>query len=62
MNPIERFQLEQTRRQFLGRAATGIGTVALANLLNPRLLAETIDDVWRGITNPPHGIPKAKRV
>ncbi|GMV95196.1 MAG: hypothetical protein AMXMBFR82_49740 [Candidatus Hydrogenedentota bacterium] len=62
MNPIERLQLEQTRRQFLGRAATGIGTVALANLLNPRLLAETVDDVWRGITNPPHGIPKAKRV
>lgn len=62
MNPIEHFQLEQTRRQFLGRAATGIGTVALASLLNPRLLAETVRDVWRGVANPPHGTPTAKRV
>lgn len=62
MNPVERYQLEQTRRQFIGRAATGIGTVALASLLNPRLLAETVDSVWRGVTNPPHVIPKAKRV
>jgi hypothetical protein len=62
LNPIEHFQLEQTRRQFLGRAATGIGTVALASLLNPRLLAETVRDVWRGVANPPHGTPTAKRV
>jgi hypothetical protein len=62
VNPAERYQLEQTRRQFLGRAATGIGTVALASMLNPRLLAETVDSVWRGVTNPPHVIPKAKRV
>lgn len=62
MNPTERFQLEQTRRQFLGRAATGIGSVALASLLNPRLWAQTIDDVWRGVTNPPHVTPRAKRV
>ena len=62
MNPIERFQLQETRRQFLGRAATGIGSVALASLLNPRVLAETVDDVWRGITNPPHVTPRAKRV
>jgi hypothetical protein len=62
VNSVEHFQLEQTRRQFIGRAATGIGTVALASLLNPRLLAETVDSVWRGVTNPPHVIPKAKRV
>ncbi len=63
MNPFERFQLRETRRQFLGRTATGIGTVALASLLNPRIWAETLnDDVWRGITNPPHFTPRAKRV
>ncbi|MCC6695918.1 MAG: DUF1501 domain-containing protein [Candidatus Hydrogenedentes bacterium] len=55
-------RLNETRRQFLGRAATGIGTVALASLLNPRLLAETPGDMWRGVTNPPPVIPRAKRV
>ena len=29
----------QTRRHFFGRAATGIGTAALASLLNPQLFA-----------------------
>lgn len=62
MNPLERVRLNETRRQFLGRAATGIGTVALASLLNPRLLAETTGDTWRGVTNPPPVIPRAKRV
>ncbi len=34
-------QAQNNRRQFLGRSATGIGTAALASLLNPDLLAET---------------------
>ncbi|MEC9091211.1 MAG: twin-arginine translocation signal domain-containing protein, partial [Planctomycetota bacterium] len=29
------FLLDQTRRQFLGNSSTGIGTAALATLLNP---------------------------
>jgi hypothetical protein len=48
--------LDITRRQFLGRAATGIGTAALASLLNPRLLAS------QGFAGMPHFAPKAKRV
>src|SRR5947207_8796783 len=51
-----------TRRQFFGRCATGIGTVALASLLNEKLLAAA------GLTaanplapKPPHFAPKAKR-
>jgi hypothetical protein len=40
-----------TRRQFFGRTATGIGTAALASLLNPRLLAA-----------PTHFAPRAKHV
>ena len=39
MTPHQRYVLRQTRRAFLGRAATGIGGVALASLLNPRLFA-----------------------
>ena len=41
----------ETRRQFLGRAATGIGTAALASLLNSESLA-----------NSTHFVPRAKRI
>ena len=44
----------QTRRQFLGRTSAGIGSVALASLLNPRLFA--------GLVGFPNFAPKAKRV
>ncbi len=40
-----------TRRHFFGRTATGIGTAALASLLNPKLMA-----------SPTHFAPKAKHV
>jgi len=36
MNPLREHQLMMTRRQLLGRAATGIGTVALGSLLAGR--------------------------
>src|SRR5688500_11195645 len=49
-------RLDLTRRQFLGRTATGIGAAALASLLNPRLFAA------RALTGLPHFAPKAKRV
>ena len=41
MNPFNAMQLQLTRRHFLGRAAKGIGSLALASLLNPRLFADT---------------------
>lgn len=63
MDPFTENSLRLTRRHFLGRAATGIGSVALASLLNPRLLAESKpDDAWRGVINPLHFAPRAKRV
>ena len=46
--------LALTRRQLLGRGATGIGSLALASLLRPGLLA--------GPAAAPHFAPKAKRV
>ncbi|MEK7674276.1 MAG: DUF1501 domain-containing protein [Verrucomicrobiota bacterium] len=67
MNPFELFKLQQTRRTFLGQTATGIGSLALASLLNPLLMAAgksnlKPEDKWRGVVNPLHFPAKAKRV
>ncbi len=60
------FQLSVNRRTFLTRSAYGLGGLALASLLNPRLLAtESVpagDSRWRGIVNPPHFPVRAKRI
>ena len=48
--------LDITRRQFLGRASTGIGAAALASLLNPQASAAP------GSAGLPYFAPKAKRV
>jgi hypothetical protein len=58
MNPPGFDPLQITRRQFLGRAATGIGAAALASLLNPNLLAGP--DAVKPLL--PHFAPRAKRV
>jgi hypothetical protein len=55
------------RRTFLGRSTTGIGTLALASLLDPRLIAGAPDrsitqDRWKGMIGSPHFAPRAKRV
>ena len=46
MDPIREQQLLLTRRHFFGRAATGIGTAALASLVNPRLFAGQPEGGW----------------
>jgi hypothetical protein len=51
-----------TRRQLLGRAATGLGSVALGSLLNPRLFAEESRTTSGGLEGFPNFTPKAKRV
>src|SRR6187551_3303395 len=58
---------QQTRRAFLGRAAHGVGKVALASLMSPAFLAAAAEakknsDKWTGVVNPFHYTPKAKRV
>jgi Protein of unknown function (DUF1501) len=54
------------RRAFLGRSTTGIGTLALASLLEPELLkgAERgrSNEHWTGVVRPLHLAPKAKRI
>src|SRR5690348_11762814 len=51
MDPRIEHQLLLNRRRFFGRTATGIGTVALASLLNPKLLSAAT-----------HFAPRAKHV
>ena len=46
-----------TRRRFLTRTSAGLGSMALASLLNPKLLSSPAEGV-----KPPHFAPKAKRV
>src|SRR4051812_263124 len=63
-NPDE-FALNINRRTFLGRAAYGLGGMALASLLNPNLIGGdqgVVDGKWRGMINPPHYPVKAKRI
>jgi len=57
---MEEFQKSQTRRQFLQKSSLGIGSLALANLLNPGRLSAA--DPGGGILNGGHFAPKAKRV
>src|SRR4051812_38967284 len=56
----------QSRRTFLGRTAQGVGKIALASLLSPKLLsafaAAEAKDKWTGVVNPLHFPAKAKRV
>jgi len=57
-----------TRRAFLGRSSLGLGSVALASLLNPKALAGGPEPAagasagFRGVVQPRHVPPKAKRV
>ncbi len=57
------FLQQQTRRTFLGRTSTGLGALALASLIHPRLLkAAANKDKWMGVVREPHFPPKIKRV
>src|SRR5437879_4328204 len=57
----------QTRRAFLGQASVGLGSLALASLLDPDLLKAALprrarSESWRGVVNPRHHSAKVKRV
>ncbi len=68
MNLLEDFRLYETRRQFFGRTAFGIGTAALASVLNPQLLSAAPARSGQGAARAmgklgaPHFAPRAKRV
>jgi Protein of unknown function (DUF1501) len=62
MDPIRNHADLLTRRYFLGRSAAGIGTVALASLLNDRLLNAATAQPVAEILGRPHIPATAKRV
>jgi len=71
MKQLEQEILRQmTRRHFFGSTAKGIGTLALASLLRPDLFAASkktrsapmAGALPRGILNPLHFAPRAKRI
>ena len=66
MNPLQELHLRLTRRSFLSRTTTGIGSLALASLLRPQAFSQSASDAqagkWRGVVNPTHWAPRAKRV
>jgi hypothetical protein len=64
-SPFEESQLLETRRQFFGRSSRGLGTVALASLLNGNLFGDDASGsstALGGLSGLPHFAPKAKRV
>ncbi|HXE55473.1 MAG TPA: DUF1501 domain-containing protein, partial [Tepidisphaeraceae bacterium] len=63
MDILRQQQLLMTRRQFFGRTAAGIGTAALASLLNPNMFAQAAQVASaHGVLGDPHFAPRAKRV
>lgn len=63
--PVADFQLLENRRQFFARTSRGLGTVALASLLNGSLFANDSTSpsaAHGGLSGLPHFTPKAKRV
>ena len=61
MNEFFESRLNINRRHFLGKAALGLGSVALGSLLIPGLMKNNEDDLAQAI-GLPHFAPKAKRV
>ncbi len=64
MNPFEEHKAAITRRQFFGRAASGIGGAALASILHKTGYASPLSSLDRtaGLKELHHFAPKAKRV
>ncbi|MEZ6080029.1 MAG: DUF1501 domain-containing protein [Pirellulaceae bacterium] len=66
MNPLQQYQRHLSRRHFFGKTATGIGTAALASLLdrdgNLRAASAPNDVRVPGLPGLPHVAPTAKRV
>ena len=61
-HPVEDHFLNVTRRQFFGKMAQGIGTMALGSMLGNNLFAGVPGPFERGFLGSPHFAPKAKRV
>ena len=66
--PNDAFRARLHRRAFLGRSTAGVGSLALASLLDPSLLRageaspSRQRDRWPGAIHPLHFAPRAKRI
>ena len=60
MNPVQEYLALQTRRQFFGRAAMGLGTAALTSMASPSSAVPQRSPTG-GLIDVPHFAPKAKR-
>ena len=61
MNPIENYIKQETRRQFFGRSAKGLGLAALASLLPSTSVSANEPAKLSGENDLPHFAPRAKR-
>jgi len=61
MDHHRRIRLLQ-RRTFLGQSARGLGSLALTSLFHPSLLRAAESNAGRGVIDPPHLAPRARRV
>src|SRR5215217_4514851 len=63
MDPLLEAKALMTRRAFFGRSVMGIGTAALASLINrDAFAAAALRQAVPGLPDLPHFAPKAKRV
>ena len=62
MTPMRELKLMLTRRQLFGRAASGIGTAALASLVNPQAFGAPKTMAHPALPGFPNFAPKAKRI
>ena len=64
MDPVKEYLKLETRRQFFGKCASGLGGAALATLL-PNAIANALESQAKprfgGLPELPHFAPKAKR-
>lgn len=67
-NELSLFHYNLNRRHFLSKTSLGLGSAALASLLNPvKTFAKTLDKTDKngatgGVLGAPHFVPKAKRI
>ena len=61
MLPIKDYLHNETRRQFFGKAALGLGTAALSTLMGPSISQSIAGESNKSILKSPHNPPKAKR-
>ena len=61
MLPIKDYLHNETRRQFFGKSALGLGTAALSTLMGPSISESIAGQPSKSILKSPHNPPKAKR-